>query len=180
MIKPKKPPTLAEVNAAWDNVRLPTGTAARVRHDPFLARPYYQGIVEEHLLQQASLRRGSTFYRKPTVAELRAIKTIRAWLEFGDAHDPMMRPRTFHDEWRGHPSVAEVDAHHEAHARGETSWWVAVYPSDADTMWAQPFIFYARADAKLWMLNGRCSVTPDARWSPRDYRLTPVPWPEVT
>lgn len=83
-----KAPTLAEVNAAWAVARKERhespDVAGELRTDPLRARPFYQGVVEEYLLQQRARARGSKLYLVPSPSQRRAVGLTRRWLEFGE------------------------------------------------------------------------------------------------
>jgi len=82
-----KIPSLAQVNAAWATVHAATPRALTVRPEVRAfphARPFYQGLVLEHLQQERERAAGSKLYRPQTAAHRRAIKLTRLWLEFGD------------------------------------------------------------------------------------------------
>ncbi len=82
---PSNPPTLADVNAAWAAAHRPGAPVVglELRTDPLRARPFYQGVIVEHLLQEQARAKGSRLYHAPTRARLRALHLTRLWLEFG-------------------------------------------------------------------------------------------------
>lgn len=82
-----KIPSLAAVNAAWVTVHAAAPHAVTVQPEARAyphARPFYQGLVLEHLRQERERAAGSKLYRPLTALHRRAIKLTRLWLEFGD------------------------------------------------------------------------------------------------
>ncbi len=82
-------------------------------------------------------------------------------------------------EWRPAPSRDEVVAHHAAHAKGGTSWWVTIYPNEVESG-RDPYVWYSRGDGSVWGCGVCGLASSEARWSPRDARLMPCAWPVVT
>jgi hypothetical protein len=98
--------------------------------------------------------------------------TVRRWLaeqERTEQPAPIApvapeAPRTV-DDWRTAPSLAEVAAHHAAHADGaDVSRWVMLSKRDP---------------AVVCVYTGRLGFRAheDTRWRPCDATLTPVAWP---
>lgn len=85
-----KPPTPDEVRAAWAKAR--PGGELYQRRFGFAQRAFLQGVVGEHLRQEAERAKGSMAYNAPSASVRRAIELTRAWLEFGDCSDD--RPET--------------------------------------------------------------------------------------
>ena len=75
---------------------------------------------------------------------------------------------------RGTPTAEEFAAHHAAHARDGVSWWVAVYGDDEHR--GDPLVYGVMGGDRF----AEARPAPHALWSPRDWRLMPVEWPEVS
>jgi hypothetical protein len=81
----KKEPTLNDVLDAWRKVKLGSSCSPHSTHgDLLLSRPYFQGVVQQHMERMRSIKKRNSPYRKPTKEELSAIRVTRRWLEFGD------------------------------------------------------------------------------------------------
>lgn len=81
----EQPPKPDEVRAAREKAR--PGSSSYLRQFGLSQRAFFQGVVSEHLRQEAERAKGSKAYRAPTAAEKRAFELTRAWLEFGDCLD---------------------------------------------------------------------------------------------
>lgn len=72
--------SLEDVVSAWEAAGF---RSDKMRHG-FLARPFLQGVVLQHLEQERQRRRGGRGMIKPKKEALHAIRVTRRWLEFGE------------------------------------------------------------------------------------------------
>lgn len=75
------------------------------------------------------------------------------------------------DNWGSTPTAEEFAAHHAAHAKGGTSWWVTIYEDEVEKG-RSPYVWASLDGGRP---HGSC-VSPHALWSARDARLMPVTW----